>query len=88
MTTIVSPQEVVVDLRPLRTEPAHLIRELLVKLWKQQAWPLQQMRHERWVELADLILAPNPAQALTLNLPGDIRAEKQASQLKLTRLIV
>jgi len=84
--TIVSPEEVHIDLCPLQSQSAHLIRELLVKLWKHQAWPLQQMRHERWVEVAELILARDPAHASTLNLPGDIRAEKQAGQLKLTRL--
>lgn len=81
-----SADQVTVACKSLKKEPPYLIRELLIQIWKQQAWPLQQMGHAEWHALAELVAAKSSKHPSSLNLPGNIRASKEADQLQLTRL--
>jgi tRNA(Ile)-lysidine synthase len=80
-----SEREVTLDCDQLQSVPIHLLRELLVQIWKHQRWPQQQMGFAELDALAALLLNPDSGPT-SLNLPGNIRATKQADQLKLTRL--
>lgn len=77
-----SGQSICIDCRALANASPYLVRQLLMKLWGERAWPLQPMTYEKWQALAGLALSPADG---TLNLPGDIRAKKQGEQLTLTR---
>lgn len=79
-----SPSQVVVDCEQVAHEPVHLIRELLVQIWKQSGWPQQQMGLDEWDSLAGMISQARPEKPVQ-NLPGQIRAERQADKLLLSR---
>lgn len=66
----------------LRNAPPYLVRQLFIRIWQQQAWPLQAMTYEKWHQLAALTQGNNDSN---LNLPGAVRAKKQGEQLVLTR---
>lgn len=61
-----------------------LLREFFLRIWKQQAWPMQAMDAAKWRQLAACATAPSHEQSLLL-LPGGIRAENQGELLLLTR---
>ncbi len=83
---VISSQQIAIAGDQLAQEPPHLVREVLIQIWKQQAWPMQQMGLEEWSSLAALMAgAQNGKQTTTLNLPGNIRAEMQSGELKLIR---
>ena len=75
------------DPRRLESEPAALVRELLVNVWRRQGWPMQQMGFEQWDLLADLARAAGkpsgPVRKQTL--PGGIMAESGPKGLLLYR---
>ena len=75
---VVSPDQVIVNVAPLQTEPRHLVREVFVSLWKKQHWRLQQMNSRNLDAVADLALTHSAAALPTrfLNLPGNVRAER------------
>lgn len=73
---------VLLETTTLARQPSYLVRQLFVRLWQQQRWPLQAMTYEKWQQLAALAQAAGDA---TLNLPGDVRAKKQGEQLVLSR---
>lgn len=79
----VSAQQVEIACAALASEPLHLIRELLVLVWKHQAWPQQQMGLDEWDSLAALVSVPSPDRQVQ-TLPGKIRAERSGDQLRLT----
>ncbi len=66
-----------VDTRPLHSQPAALVRELLVSAWRRQGWPMQQMRFEQWELLAELAWAAGEPSAPVRKhtFPGGILAE-------------
>lgn len=74
--------EVSLDVPLLVAHPDYLVRQLLIRIWQRQAWPLQAMTFDKWQQLAALIRA---GRNDLLNLPGDIQAKKQGEQLLLTR---
>lgn len=80
-----TPEQIVIDCRPLTGESRHVLRELFVALWRKRNWPQQAMGFAEWDALACLILdsgkSPSP-----LNLPDSIRAQKTGEQLTLARL--
>ena len=62
-----------IDCAALPISPPFLIRELLMAVWRDQHWPLQDMSHRKWHELSSLVQdADSAPQCLTL--PGAIRA--------------
>jgi len=60
----------------------YILRTLLQHIWREQHWPLAAMSLEKWRQLANLARASGPAPAQTF--PGNIRAERIASALRLT----
>ncbi len=77
-----TPHELQFDVAQLALQPSSIVRMALVRAWRGQAWPLQQMGFEKWQSLAALTIAPEDG---VLNLPGNVRAQKQGEQLWLAR---
>lgn len=81
---ISGPARVTIDCRGLEAEPAYLVRELLMTVWRQQGWPLREMTLARWEELAKLLrheLPPNSA----ISLPGSFLARRSDESVAITR---
>lgn len=38
-------------------QPPYLVRELLVRLWREQGWPRRAMNRKHWTDLSDMLLA-------------------------------
>jgi tRNA(Ile)-lysidine synthase len=62
--------------QPLAELPRHLIREVLMQLWRRQNWPRQKMGFEHWDELAALVLGGGAA-----TFPGNIDARREGKWL-------
>ena len=80
-----SSERAVVDCSQLLDQPPHIVRELLVLVWKQQNWPQQQMGLAEWDLLAGL-MSQTRAGKIVQNLPGNVRAERIDLQLILSRV--
>ncbi len=61
----------------LHSEPVALVRELLVTVWQEQGWPMQQMGFEQWRLMAEMVfMSGNPASPHRKHtFPGGIVAE-------------
>ncbi len=70
--------------KPLAGQPRYLVREMLVRLWREQGWPQQSMGFAEWDDLAEMLSAAgtNPARR---TFPGNVAAEAVAERLRLTR---
>jgi tRNA(Ile)-lysidine synthase len=77
-----SGEQAILDRRGLLGQPRHLLRELLIRIWRRQGWPRQAMGGAQWEQLADLLLDGGPRQTF----PGAILAEVVEDALHLTRL--
>jgi tRNA(Ile)-lysidine synthase len=75
--------EVVLDCDELVEKPIHLVRELLVEVWRRQRWRRQAMGMRQWQQLAELATSTS-RERLTIMLPGAIRAERAGNLLTLT----
>ena len=75
---------VTLDCRELADQDRHLVRELLIAVWRRQAWPLQAMGFAQWNLLADMALAsPRDPDLRKQVLPGAITAQQRGEQLVL-----
>lgn len=81
--TIVDPSVVRIDLRKLNGVRPYLVRELFVRVWREQNWPRQEMSQLHWQKLSEL--AFGQADAVADVLPGAIRAAREADVLTLKR---
>lgn len=85
----------------LDNEPRHLIRELMVLIWRQREWPLQDMGFDEWDRLASLAVGPpdrrlsevtsldpsaDPQSECSITLPAAIRAVRRNNEIILSRL--
>jgi len=61
----------------------YLVRELFVRIWREQNWPRQEMSQLHWQKLSELALGQTDAVADVL--PGAIRAVREADVLTLKR---
>lgn len=80
--------ELRIDAAVLAGQPAYLVRETLIALWRRQQWPMQAMGRQQWELLALLATAAMTAPYGSTRkhvFPGEIRAEAGAGQLRLTR---
>lgn len=70
-------ETVTVQTRRLRSEPAALVRELLVALWRQQNWPMRQMGFDQWNLLAEMVhMSGEPSSPRRKHVfPGSILVE-------------
>jgi len=82
----VDPQGVVaVETSRLNASSRHLVRELLVTIWKKQSWSLQQMTFEKWDALAEQATSQS-TRGVTMELPGAIRVRRSPGRLVLQQL--
>jgi tRNA(Ile)-lysidine synthase len=72
-----------IDVRGVAQQPRHLVRELLIAVWKAQGWPQQAMGYDHWDQLAEL--TTSAATAGKRMFPGPVLAERDAERLRLTR---
>jgi tRNA(Ile)-lysidine synthase len=64
--------------------PSHyLVRELLMAVWRRQAWPMQSMGMLKWDELSEL--ATSPTAASKRNFPGGVAVEVAGGEMRLAR---
>lgn len=82
---------VVLDCRQLAGEHRHLVRGVLLAVWRRQAWPLQSMGFAEWDMLAGLALEPvhldgGEAASQTQTLSGAISARRVRNELVLARV--
>jgi tRNA(Ile)-lysidine synthase len=73
---------IILDCTALAPLHRHLLRELLLHVWSDQHWPLQDMTLEKWDQLAGLVLQPAKS-AVPQNLPGGIRAQRCGDELRI-----
>jgi tRNA(Ile)-lysidine synthase len=76
------PDHVVLDCRQLAGQPRHLVRALLVNVWREQAWPQQAMGYSEWDRLAVLAAGQSDGRHV---LPCAIEAARAGERLELTR---
>jgi tRNA(Ile)-lysidine synthase len=74
---------VILKTNALRSATPYLVRELLIRVWKEHDWPLRDMTAERWDELATQA-CQQPSLDETLNLPGNIRVAHTGQTLVIT----
>ncbi len=82
-----SPREVNLDLSILAERPRHLVREVLIEVWRRQNWPLADMGFADWELLADMILLQPKGcgdERHKRQFPGAIFAESDDCKLRLT----
>ncbi|HEV3137191.1 MAG TPA: tRNA lysidine(34) synthetase TilS [Pirellulales bacterium] len=75
-------QRVTIDCGALGSEDRHLVRELLLTVWRRQGWPLKSMGFVQWNSLAEMALAPQGGSCKQV-FPGEITAERCGEQLQL-----
>lgn len=80
--TQLGPEAIVLERGPLRDEPAYLVRELLIAVWREAGWPQQQMGFAEWNELTALLLESEEPRVRTF--PGRITARREAGRLALS----
>jgi tRNA(Ile)-lysidine synthase len=64
------------DCRAFEGHPRHIVREVLVSLWRRKNWPRQQMGFAEWDRLYQLT-----AEGSKFVLPGNIEATRRGSLL-------
>jgi tRNA(Ile)-lysidine synthase len=75
-----------IDLMGLERTESYLLRELLMRVWRKQNWPLQAMGFAEWSLLAEMMrnnAAMLPKACERRVLPGAITAETTAGELRL-----
>jgi tRNA(Ile)-lysidine synthase len=72
-----------IDCRRLATQPTLIVREVFKAAWREAAWPCQAMGYDQWQQLATLV--KGEMNAPSLNLPGNVRAWREGSNLLLER---
>ncbi len=75
--TVSAAHRVQIDCTPLCGQPAFLVQELLMAVWRDQHWPLRAMSRRKWEELGALLQGAGTAES-SLTLPGSIRARRKA----------
>lgn len=77
-------ESIEIDVAILAGQPAHLVRELLVAVWRHERWPLGTMGYGEWNALAEMILAPNDTPEKR-TLPCGLMAQREPARMRLTR---
>lgn len=73
-----------ISCRDLASARPFLVREVLRLGWAQMGWPLQDMSHDKWRELAGLALDPRTTTAERC-FPGGVIAIRDQRALRITR---
>jgi tRNA(Ile)-lysidine synthase len=72
-----------IDLAALVGHPRHLVRELLMVLWRRQGWPLQAMGRLKWDELSELAISR--LAAARRGFPGGVTVDVVDGEMRLGR---
>ena len=75
--------QVIVDTTKLNKVSNHLVRELLVHIWNDRSWPMQDMSFEKLSLLADFVTNTDPSSK-PMEVPGGIRVERQGNRVVFT----
>ena len=59
----------------LEDQPPYLVRELLVRVWRDQSWPRRDMNRKHWTDLAVMLLAKYEKPMRRI-LPGKLSATR------------
>lgn len=82
------PGSVRIRTTPLADQPRYVVRELLIAVWRRQAWPLQAMGFAEWDLLAEMIAACRENSSVVPQkrmFPGSVVAEAGEGELRLRR---
>jgi tRNA(Ile)-lysidine synthase len=82
---IQSSGAVSIDAAALIEQPAYVVRELLMAVWRGQGWPMQAMGLAEWERLAAMLAATDGQQPPKQTLPGNVLAEAADGRLRLVR---
>jgi tRNA(Ile)-lysidine synthase len=72
---------VTVDCQALSGQDRHLVREVLIAVWRRQGWPMRAMGFAEWNRLAEMVAASVECKHV---FPGAVTAERTGEQLVLT----
>jgi len=75
-----SPNRIVLDVLPLEHCTLPLLRDLLIRVWKQHNFPQQAMDYRHWSTLAELFQTPGKRQ----DFPGGMTAERIGERFVIT----
>jgi tRNA(Ile)-lysidine synthase len=84
-----APDEVRLDAQGLASQPPHLVREVLLHVWRRQGWPLAAMGFAEWNELAKIIEMANGQVSNVARkrmFPGAISVETRDGQMSMTKI--
>lgn len=76
------PNEIALDCQGLAAQPAHLVSELLLHVWKHKSFPQQRMQQEHWRRLTAAAMA-ELGSPLRFQLPGPVDVRREGSHLML-----
>jgi tRNA(Ile)-lysidine synthase len=77
------PGTVRIELAGLADRPPHLVRELLVAVWRHQGWPLQAMGRRKWEDISTL--ATPATTTIRRVFPGEVTVEVAERTMRLDR---
>lgn len=72
-----TPTCIEIDMTALQGQPRHVVRELILRGWKEAGWPRQAMGYAKWDELAEMGLA---AASRSASAPGPRTEPHQEQQ--------
>ena len=76
-----NPDRVEINLELLTQQPTILVRQFLCQIWDEQNWSQQSMTYQWWQQICDTIQAAPQQPTIVLNLPNDIRCEKNGNRM-------
>jgi tRNA(Ile)-lysidine synthase len=82
------PGAVRIETAPAAAQPAYLVRELLMLVWRRQGWPMQAMGFGQWELFRTMLAACGPSRPDSFSkqvFPGGVTAEATNEGLRLTR---
>lgn len=78
----VSESSIRISCPALENQPPILVRETLLTIWRQAAWPLKRMGHREWQRLCELVSGDSTG---TVSLPEKIEARRRGQLLVFSR---
>ena len=77
------PRRVTIRLDRLCDQPAYLVRETLIAVWRAQDWPRQAMCYDHWDRLAEMVRETDATAAQVF--PDNVHVRREGGRLVLTR---
>ena len=83
-----SPSRVVLDVLPLQHFSSSVLREMLIRVWKQQNFPMREMDYAQWSALAQLFQTQlSRTSGKRLDFPGGISAQRTQDRFVMTTIV-